>query len=171
MESSFILGKSRDFGGIWEFCECNLHSQNAQFPWCRLLIRWMNEIILTFNLNNTSYVEPSSKSNDLGVFENLDFFPIFSLYTYWTMYSANFKSFRLKMTSESLISRYVVQNSTFEISPFKVSSHIPWYNKCTMKILKKKRVEKMPPMLHFFLRWQIKGQWWRKNEKNRIDFF
>ena len=29
------------------------------------------------------------------------------------MYTVNFKSFRLKMTSESLISRYVVQNTTF----------------------------------------------------------
>ena len=94
----------------------------------------------------------------------LIFSPIFSLYTYWTMYSVNFKSFRLKMTSKS---RYVVQNTTFEISPFKVSSHIPWYNKCTMKILKK-RVEKMPPMLQFFLRWQIKGQWWRKKTRNRF---
>ena len=64
-------------------------------------------------------------------------FSIFSLYTYWTMYSVNFKSFRLKMTLESLISRYVVQNTTFEISPFKVSSLIPWYNKCTMKIPQK----------------------------------
>ena len=106
----------------------------------------------------------------LGCFWKFGFFPIFSLYTYWTMYSVNFKSFRLKMTSESLISRYVVQNTTFEISPFKVSSHIPWYNKCTMKILKE-GVEKMPPMLQFFLRWQIKGQWWRKKRKKYIKYF
>ena len=77
------------------------------------------------------------------------FFSIFSLYTYWTMYSVNFKSFRLKMTSESLISRYVVQNTTFEISPFKVSSLIPWHNKCTKKY-QKNELKKWLPCSNFF---------------------
>ena len=85
-----------------------------------------------------------------------------------------FQVISTKMISESLISRYVVQNTTFDISPFKVSSLIPWYNTCTMYMYNentKKIAEKMPPMLQIFLRWQIKGEWWRKKQKNEIDFF
>ena len=109
----------------------------------------------------------------LGCFWKFGFFPIFSLYTYWTMYSVNFKSFRLKMTSESLISRYVVQNTTFEISPFKVSSHIPWYNKCTMKILKKKSWKNAShvPIFSQITDKRPMMEKKRKRKKNRIHFF
>ena len=41
-------------------------------------------------------------------------FPIFSLYTYWTMFSVSLKSFRWKTAPELVISRYCVQNTTFE---------------------------------------------------------
>ena len=143
-----------NLGSLAHYPTCKMITFQASIFSTRSLGRfWSGPTILVFfiwsPMMKFDICGATKQKQWLGCFWTFGFFPIFSLYTYWTMYSVNFKSFRLKMTSESLISRYVVQNTTFEISPFKVSSHIPWYNKCTMKILKKES-KKCLPCSNFF---------------------
>ena len=55
------------------------------------------------------------------------------------------------------------------MSPFKFSTLVSIAYVFYLKITK--TVEKMPTMLTFFLRWQIKSQWWRKKTKKQNRFF
>ena len=55
------------------------------------------------------------------------------------------------------------------MSPFKFSTLVSIAYVFSLKITK--TVEKMPTMLTFFLRWQIKSQWWRKKTKKQNRFF
>ena len=106
-------------------------------------------------------MEPQSKINHLGVFKILDFSPIFSRHTYCTMYPVNSKPFRLKKTSEFLISRHYVQNTTFEISPFKVSILVSITYVFSLKI-----VEKCLPSSKFFSDDRSKANDKEKTKKN-----
>ena len=67
------------------------------------------------------YVELPSKSNDLGVFENLDFFTVDILNNVFCKFQV------IPAENDFGISNFPLcsQNTTFEIIPFKVSSHIP----------------------------------------------
>ena len=77
---------------------------NVLFPLCLKVGHRFSNYIL----------ELPSKTNQLSIWIFKNFF---FLYTYWIMYSIHLKPFRLKMTSEFLISRYDVQKYHFWDKP------------------------------------------------------
>ena len=90
-----------NLGSLAHYPTCKMITFQASIFSTRSLGRfWSGPTILVFfiwsPMMKFDICGATKQKQWLGVFLNIWIFPIFSLYTYWTMCAVNFKSFRLK---------------------------------------------------------------------------